>query len=78
MTAAKGKASARTAPSYLELREELARRDRSLRDNLGQAGLEFVTANYAKERLLTDIAKLYRELVPPVPGTRPPSPAPPA
>ena len=51
--------------------------DSGLRDDLGRIGLEFVTRNYAKERLLTDIAELYRELVPPVPGTRPPSPAPP-
>src|SRR5437879_13466220 len=34
MTAARGKASARTAPSYLELREQLSRRDRSLRDKV--------------------------------------------
>ena len=37
--------------------------DCDLRDNLGQAGLDFVTENYAKERLLTDIARLYRQLV---------------
>src|SRR5882672_768043 len=37
--------------------------DCDLRDNLGQAGLDFVTENYAKERLLTDIAELYRELM---------------
>ncbi len=36
--------------------------DCDLRDNLGQAGLDFVTENYAKERLLTDIARLYREI----------------
>lgn len=34
-----------------------------LRDELGRNGLEFVTRNYAKERLLTDIAELYRDLV---------------
>jgi glycosyltransferase involved in cell wall biosynthesis len=33
-----------------------------LRDDLGRIGFEFVTRNYAKERLLTDIAALYREL----------------
>src|SRR6267143_414111 len=33
-----------------------------LRDRLGRIGFEFVTRNYAKERLLTDIAELYREL----------------
>jgi glycosyltransferase involved in cell wall biosynthesis len=42
--------------------------DQALRDSLGQRGLEFVTRNYAKERLLKDMAKLYRELVPPLAG----------
>jgi glycosyltransferase involved in cell wall biosynthesis len=37
--------------------------DPRLRDDLGQAGLQFVTRNYAKERLLTDMAGLYRELM---------------
>ncbi|HMG74706.1 MAG TPA: glycosyltransferase [Pyrinomonadaceae bacterium] len=37
--------------------------DRDLRDDLGRLGLEFVTRNYAKDRLLTDIAELYRELM---------------
>jgi len=46
-----------------------------LRDHLGRIGLEFVSRTYAKERLLTDIAELYRELVPPLLGTRAPSPA---
>ena len=36
--------------------------DPGLRDDLGRRGLEFVTRNYAKERLLTDIAGLYSEL----------------
>jgi len=36
--------------------------DSVLRDDLGQSGLEFVTRNYSKERLLTDIAGLYRDL----------------
>jgi glycosyltransferase involved in cell wall biosynthesis len=36
--------------------------DSGLRDELGRNGLEFVTRNYAKERLLTDIAELYRDL----------------
>ena len=36
--------------------------DPGLRDDLGRLGLEFVTRNYAKERLLTDIAGLYSEL----------------
>ena len=36
--------------------------DRGLRDDLGKFGLEFVTRNYAKERLLTDMAELYRDL----------------
>jgi glycosyltransferase involved in cell wall biosynthesis len=46
--------------------------DPGLCDGLGRAGLEFVTQNYAKERLLTDISELYRELVPParVPSDR--------
>jgi glutaconate CoA-transferase, subunit A len=34
MTAAKGKTTAGTAPTYLELREELSRRDRSLREKV--------------------------------------------
>src|SRR5260370_20422534 len=34
MTAAKGKTTARTAPMYLRLREELSRRDRSLREKV--------------------------------------------
>jgi glutaconate CoA-transferase subunit A len=34
MTAAKGKTAARTAPTYLQLREELSRRDRSLREKV--------------------------------------------
>jgi glycosyltransferase involved in cell wall biosynthesis len=33
-----------------------------LRDDLGRIGFEFVSRNYAKQRLLTDIAGLYREL----------------
>ena len=37
--------------------------DPELRDELGRNGLEFVIRNYAKERLLTDIAELYRDLV---------------
>jgi glycosyltransferase involved in cell wall biosynthesis len=36
--------------------------DPGLRDDLGRLGLEFVTRNYAKDRLLADIAELYREL----------------
>lgn len=36
--------------------------DRKLRTELGARGLEFVTQNYAKERLLRDMSKLYREL----------------
>jgi glycosyltransferase involved in cell wall biosynthesis len=36
--------------------------DPGLREHLGQAGLEFVTRQYGKERLLTDVARLYREL----------------
>jgi glycosyltransferase involved in cell wall biosynthesis len=46
-----------------------------LRDDLGRIGLEFVTQNYAKERLMRDMAELYRDLVRPVPGTRAASPA---
>jgi glycosyltransferase involved in cell wall biosynthesis len=38
--------------------------DPALRDELGRVGLEFVNRNYSKERLFTDIAELYRELVP--------------
>jgi glycosyltransferase involved in cell wall biosynthesis len=37
--------------------------DPELRRGLGSIGLEFVTQNYAKERLLADIAGLYRELM---------------
>jgi len=36
--------------------------DRRLRTELGARGLEFVTQNYAKERLLRDVSELYREL----------------
>jgi glycosyltransferase involved in cell wall biosynthesis len=36
--------------------------DRELRTDLGARGLEFVTQNYAKERLLRDVSELYREL----------------
>ena len=36
--------------------------DPGLRDELGRAGLEFVTRNYAKERLAADMVALYREL----------------
>jgi glycosyltransferase involved in cell wall biosynthesis len=38
--------------------------DPELRDKLGRKGLEFVTRNYSKERLLADMAELYRDLVP--------------
>jgi len=37
-------------------------RDRSLRQELGDRGLEFVEVNYSKERLFEDIKNLYREL----------------
>ena len=37
-------------------------RDRSLRQELGERGLEFVEVNYSKERLLEDIKSLYSEL----------------
>src|SRR6185369_17001601 len=37
-------------------------RDRSLRHELGEAGLEFVEVNYSKERLFEDIKGLYAEL----------------
>lgn len=43
--------------------------DPALRDDLGRRGLEFVSRNYAKERLLKDMAELYRELAPPVAGS---------
>jgi glycosyltransferase involved in cell wall biosynthesis len=36
--------------------------DRELRDELGRRGLEFVTQNYAKERLLRDVSALYRDV----------------
>jgi glycosyltransferase involved in cell wall biosynthesis len=42
---------------------ELLIEDRQLRAELGQRGLEFVSQNFAKERLLRDMAKLYSELV---------------
>ena len=38
-------------------------RDRSLRQELGERGLEFVEVNYSKERLFEDIKHLYAELV---------------
>jgi glycosyltransferase involved in cell wall biosynthesis len=38
-------------------------RDRSLQQELGERGLEFVEVNYAKERLLEDIKALYGELM---------------
>jgi glycosyltransferase involved in cell wall biosynthesis len=41
-------------------------RDRSLRQELGSRGLEFVELNYSKERLFEDIKGLYRELMSPV------------
>jgi glycosyltransferase involved in cell wall biosynthesis len=37
-------------------------RDRSLRQELGERGLEFVEVNYSKERLFEDIKGLYGEL----------------
>ncbi|HJP94623.1 MAG TPA: glycosyltransferase [Pyrinomonadaceae bacterium] len=37
-------------------------RDRSLRQELGERGLEFVEVNYSKERLFEDIKSLYNEL----------------
>jgi glycosyltransferase involved in cell wall biosynthesis len=38
--------------------------DPELRDDLGRAGLELVTQKYDKERLLRDMADLYRDLLP--------------
>jgi glycosyltransferase involved in cell wall biosynthesis len=38
--------------------------DPELRNQLGEAGFEFVARNYGKERLLTDTARLYRDLTP--------------
>jgi glycosyltransferase involved in cell wall biosynthesis len=38
-------------------------RDRSLRQEMGERGLEFVEVNYSKERLFEDIKDLYAELV---------------
>ena len=38
-------------------------RDRSLRQELGDRGLEFVEVNYSKERLFEDIKGLYSELM---------------
>jgi glycosyltransferase involved in cell wall biosynthesis len=38
-------------------------RDRSLRQELGDRGLEFVEVNYSKERLFEDIKSLYMELL---------------
>ena len=37
--------------------------DRSLREELGARGLEFVHVNYSKERLIEDIKSLYGELI---------------
>lgn len=41
--------------------------DRGLRLELGACGLEFVTRNYAKERLLRDVSALYSDLANPPP-----------
>jgi len=38
-------------------------RDRSLRQELGRRGLEFVEVNYSRERLFEDIKSLYGELI---------------
>lgn len=38
-------------------------RDRSLRQELGERGLEFVEVNYSKERLFEDIKALYSDLL---------------
>jgi glycosyltransferase involved in cell wall biosynthesis len=38
-------------------------RDRSLRQEMGDRGLEFVEVNYSKERLFEDIKSLYMELL---------------
>jgi glycosyltransferase involved in cell wall biosynthesis len=38
-------------------------RDRSLRQEMGDRGLEFVEVNYSKERLFEDIKGLYEELL---------------
>jgi glycosyltransferase involved in cell wall biosynthesis len=40
-------------------------REDGLRKDLGRRGREFVVRNYAKERLLDDISKLYEELLHP-------------
>ena len=40
-------------------------RDRSLQQELGERGLEFVEVNYSKERLFEDIKDLYGELMNP-------------
>ena len=40
--------------------------DCELRVELGRRGLEFVTQNYAKERLLRDTSELYRDLTTPI------------
>jgi glycosyltransferase involved in cell wall biosynthesis len=37
--------------------------DEMLRRETGARGLQFVTANYSKERLLTDIEQLYADLL---------------
>jgi glycosyltransferase involved in cell wall biosynthesis len=43
--------------------------DPRLRDELGRIGCEFVKRNYGKERLLADMAELYRNLMQPVAGS---------
>jgi glycosyltransferase involved in cell wall biosynthesis len=35
-----------------------------LREELGSRGFEFVTKNYARERMLADVRELYEELTP--------------
>lgn len=37
--------------------------DKNLRDETGRRGFEYVTAHYSKDRLLTDIEKIYLELL---------------
>jgi hypothetical protein len=54
---------AQDAPAFARALARLCA-DESLRAELGQAGEEYVQRHYSRDRLLTDIRDLYRNLVP--------------
>ena len=51
-----------SAESYLSALLRLAE-NKSLREEMGRAGRDFVEKQYSKQRLVTDIKELYREIV---------------